>query len=153
MANFISFDLEVPLSPQDNAYELMKLFLNEGTIFGVINRNDDLLTLENRRDDVPYNTSTLIAPFLIPHNISESDITNLSIAASFTGVTVNLISSLQANTCNVFCITTTYRQYVLHHIYKLGIYSYNIASTTFPLDKLDIPLCKESTEPLRKAQK
>ena len=48
MANFICFDLEGPLSPQDNAYELMKLFPNGDRIFEVISRYDDLLTLEGR---------------------------------------------------------------------------------------------------------
>jgi predicted HAD superfamily phosphohydrolase len=50
MANFICFDLEGPLSPQDNAYELMKLFPNGDKIFEVISRYDDLLTLEERED-------------------------------------------------------------------------------------------------------
>ena len=30
--NFVAFDLEGPLSPQDNAYELMKLFPCQGRI-------------------------------------------------------------------------------------------------------------------------
>jgi len=44
--NFICFDLEGPLSPQDNAYELMKLFPDGDKVFEVISRYDDLLTLE-----------------------------------------------------------------------------------------------------------
>ena len=50
MANYIAFDLEGPLSPQDNAYELMKLFPDGGRVFEVISRYDDLLTLEDRQD-------------------------------------------------------------------------------------------------------
>jgi len=46
--NLICFDLEGPLAPQDNAYELMKLFPNGDKIFEVISRYDDLLTLEGR---------------------------------------------------------------------------------------------------------
>jgi len=39
--NLICFDLEGPLAPQDNAYELMKLFPRGGKIFEVISRYDD----------------------------------------------------------------------------------------------------------------
>ena len=69
--NFICFDLEGPLSPQDNAYELMRLFPNGGKIFEVISRYDDLLTLEEREDYEPGDTLALIVPFLLLHNISE----------------------------------------------------------------------------------
>ena len=48
--NFICFDLEGPLSPQDNAYELMKLFPNGDKIFEVISSYGDLLTLEEKED-------------------------------------------------------------------------------------------------------
>ncbi len=48
MNNFIAFDLEGPLSPQDNAYDLMKLFPDGDKLFEVISRYDDLLTLEAR---------------------------------------------------------------------------------------------------------
>jgi predicted HAD superfamily phosphohydrolase len=67
----ICFDLEGPLSPQDNAYELMKLFPDGGKIFEVISRYDDLLTLENRPDYEPGDTLALIAPFLAYHRIGE----------------------------------------------------------------------------------
>ncbi len=42
MNNFIWFDLEGPLSPQDNAYELMKLFPSGNKIFEIISRYDEL---------------------------------------------------------------------------------------------------------------
>ncbi len=42
--NFICFDLAGPLSPQDNAYDLMKLIPNGDKLFEVISRYDDLLT-------------------------------------------------------------------------------------------------------------
>jgi predicted HAD superfamily phosphohydrolase len=34
--NLIRFDLEGPMAPQDNAYELMKLFSRGGKIFEVM---------------------------------------------------------------------------------------------------------------------
>jgi energy-converting hydrogenase A subunit R len=67
--NLICLDLEGPLAPQDNAYELMKLFPRGGKIFEVISRSDDLLTLEGRPDYEPGDTLALITPFLgLPWN-------------------------------------------------------------------------------------
>ena len=70
----ICFDLEGPLAPQDNAYELMKLFPNGGKIFEVISRYDDLLTLEGRENYEPGDTLALIVPFLAYHRITEEQI-------------------------------------------------------------------------------
>jgi len=129
MANFICFDLEGPLSPQDNAYELMKLFPNGDRVFEVISRYDDLLTLEEREDYEPGDTLALIVPFLILHNISEDNITTLATAASFTGGAAKLISWLEYSVWKVFCITTTYEQYATHITQKLGIFAHNVACT------------------------
>ena len=43
MGSLICFDLEGSLSPQDNAYELMKLLPNGDRIFEVISRYDSML--------------------------------------------------------------------------------------------------------------
>ncbi|GAG18116.1 unnamed protein product, partial [marine sediment metagenome] len=94
MNNFIAFDLEGPLSPQDNAYELMKLFPNGDRIFEVISRYDDLLTLEEKEDYEPGDTLALIVPFLVLHNITEADISRLAGEASLTGGADKLISWL-----------------------------------------------------------
>ena len=102
--NLICFDLEGPLSPQDNAYELMKLFPDGDKIFEVISRYDDLLTLEKRTDYEPGDTLALIVPFLILHNISEADIGSLSRKATLTGGADKLISSLEYSGWKIFCI-------------------------------------------------
>jgi energy-converting hydrogenase A subunit R len=134
--NFICFDLEGPLSPQDNAYELMKLFPNGDKIFQVISRYDDLLTLEEREDYEPGDTLSLIVPFLALHNISEDNIATLAAKASLTGW-------LEYSGWKVFCISTSYEQYAIHITQKLGIYAHNVACTPFPLDKFRTTLCKE----------
>ena len=152
MVNFICFDLEGPLSPQDNAYDLMKLFPNGDRIFEVISRYDDLLTLEEREDYEPGDTLALIVPFLVLHNISEDTITALATKASLTGGAAELVSWLQYNSWRVFCITTTYEQYATHITQKLGIYAHNVACTPFPLDKLRQTLCKEDSELLQQAE-
>jgi len=150
--NFICFDLEGPLSPQDNAYELMKLFPYGDKIFEVISRYDDLLTLEEREDYEPGDTLALIVPFLVFHNISEDNIASLASKASLTGGAAKLILWLESTGWKVFCITTTYEQYAVHITQKLGMYAHNVTSTPFPLNKLRLTLCKEDSTLLRQTE-
>ena len=152
MANFICFDLEGPLSPQDNAYELMKLFPNGDKIFEVISRYDDLLALEEREDYEPGDTLALIVPFLMLHDISENDIAALATKASLTGGAAELVSRLQAKSWKVFCISTSYEQYAIHVTHKLGVYAHNVACTSFPLDKFRATLGKEDSALLRQTE-
>ena len=152
MANFICFDLEGPLSPQDNAYELMKLFPNGDKIFGVISRYDDLLTLEEREDYEPGDTLALIVPFLILHNISGDNIAELAAKASLTSGAEKLVSWLQSSGWKVFCISTSYEQYAMHIIQKLGIYAHNVACTAFPLDKFRATLSPEEKGLMQQAE-
>jgi energy-converting hydrogenase A subunit R len=152
MANFIAFDLEGPLSPQDNAFELMKLFPNGDRIFKVISYYDDLLTLEGRADYEPGDTLALIVPFLVLHNVTENDIASLAVKATFLGGAVDLISRLGSSGWKIFCITTAYEQYAIHITNKLGIYAHNVACTPFPLNKLRITLTEEDTDLLRQTE-
>jgi len=150
--NFICFDLEGPLSLQDNAFELMKLFSDGEKVFEVISRYDDLLTLEEREDYEPGDTLALIVPFLVLHNVSEDDITTLAVKASLTSGAYQLIFWLQSRGWKVFCISTSYEQYAIHITQKLGIYAHNVASTSFPLDKFRATLCKEDQQLLQQAE-
>jgi len=153
MTNVICFDLEGPLATQDNAYELMKLFSDGGKVFEIISRYDDLLTLEGRPNYEPGDTLALIAPFLVYHNIKEADITTLARKATLTSGAANLISRLSINGWKTFCISTSYEQYALHITHRLGIYSQNVACTSFPLDKISCTLCKEDFRALEKMEK
>ena len=130
----------------------MKLFPNGDKLFEVISRYDDLLTLEEREDYEPGDTLALIVPFLVLHNISESDIADLAAKASLTGGADKLISWLEYSGWKVFCISTSYEQYAIHITQKLGIYAHNIACTSFPLDKLRVTLCKEDLNLLHQAE-
>jgi energy-converting hydrogenase A subunit R len=152
VANFIVFDLEGPLSPQDNAFELMKLFPNGDRIFKVISYYDDLLTLEGRPDYEPGDTLALIVPFLVLQDITENDIANLAVKATFLGGAVDLVSKLEFAGWKIFCITTTYEQYATHITHKLGIYAHNVACTPFPLNRMRITLTKEEAGLLRQAE-
>jgi energy-converting hydrogenase A subunit R len=130
--NLICFDLEGPLAPQDNAYELMKLFPNGGKIFEVISRYDDLLTLEGRPDYEPGDTLALIIPFLAYHGIEEEQIAAMGQKAGLTPGATTLISKLKSRGWYIFCISTSYEQYAFPITQRLSIPSENVACTSFP---------------------
>jgi energy-converting hydrogenase A subunit R len=134
--NLICFDLEGPLAPQDNAYELMKLFPRGGKIFEVISRYDDLLTLERRPDYEPGDTLALITPFLAYHGIEEEQIATMGRKANLTTGTAELIIKLKSRRWYIFCISTSYEQYAFSVTQRLGILSENVACTSFPLAQI-----------------
>lgn len=117
----IAFDLEGPLSPNDNAYELMQLFPGGDKIFSVISRYDDLLAVEGRKGYEPGNTLALIVPFLVYHGISQADILRLAEAASLVPGAAELIARLHSQGWKVYCITTTYIPYARRLAQRLGI--------------------------------
>ncbi len=130
----------------------MKLSPNGEKVFEVLSRYDDLLTLEEREDYEPGDTLALIVPFLVLHNISEPDITSLAEKASLTGGADKLISWLQSEGWEVFCISTSYEQYALHITRRLGISARNVTCTSFPLNQFLVALCKEDRQLLQKAE-
>ena len=134
--NLICFDLEGPLAPQDNAYELMKLLPHGDQIFPVISRYDDLLTLEGREDYEPGDTLALIAPFLAHYRIEEKQIAGMGQEAKLTPGAAELISRLKSRGWQVFCISTSYEQYASAITQRLGIPRENVACTSFPLDQI-----------------
>jgi energy-converting hydrogenase A subunit R len=134
--NLICFDLEGPLAPQDNAYELMKIFPRGGKIFEVISRYDDLLTLESRPDYEPGDTLALIAPFLAYHRIEEDQIAAMGQKAGLTQGASELISKLKSRWWDIFCISTSYEQYAYTVTQRLGIPTENVACTSFPLAQI-----------------
>jgi energy-converting hydrogenase A subunit R len=151
--SLICFDLEGPLATQDNAYELMKLFPDGGRVFEAISRYDDLLTLSAKPDYEPGDTLALIAPFLLCHGIKEYDISDLARKATLTSGAVNLISRLCAEGWKVFCISTSYEQYAKRVAHRVGIFSQNIACTSFPLDKFSKDLSGEDCHILETMEK
>ncbi len=141
------------MSPQDNAYELMKLFPGGDKIFEIISRYDDLLALAGKEDYQPGDTLALIVPFLILHGISEDDIITLATRASFTGGARDLIGELQSAEWQIFCISTSYQQYAHHLTRELGINTQNVACTAFPLDRLRRKTRQEETVLLQQIEK
>ena len=133
--NVICFDLEGPLSPQDNAYEVMGLVDNGHNIFEVISRYDDLLTLERKENYEPGDTLALIVPFLIYHNISERDILKVSERAKIVDGSGILISKLKELGWIPYIISTSYQQHAYNVGEQIGVPLERIYCTSFPLDE------------------
>ena len=144
--------MEGPLSPEDNAYELMRLFPRGGEVFEVISRYDDLLTLEGREGYEPGDTLALITPFLASHAITEAQIGVLAQKAGLTPGARELVSLLHSRDWKVFCISTSYQHYALPVTQRVGIVAENVACTTFPLDHYCLTLCKEDADRVKRIE-
>ncbi len=131
----VCFDLEGPLSPQDNAYEVMGLVPNGHQIFEVISRYDDLLALEGRADYEPGTTLALIVPFLVLHGLSEEDVERVSAQAALVGGARELIADLQGEGWSVHIISTSYQQHALQTARRLGVEPEDVACTSLPLTR------------------
>ncbi|MEM2918730.1 MAG: HAD hydrolase family protein [Candidatus Altiarchaeota archaeon] len=160
MQKTICFDLEGPLSPQDNAYELMALIPNGKKIFEVISKYDDVLTLEKKPNYEPGDTLSLIVPFLIYHNISEDDIKKVSDGAKIVSGAKELISKLKELGFRVYIISTSYEQHAFNIGKRVGVSKQDIYCTKFPLDKFksyvnkkDFPLIEKTEREILKLHK
>ena len=151
--SLICFDLEGPLAPQDNAYELMKLFSGGDKIFELISRYDDLLTLEGREDYEPGDTLALIVPFLAGHDITEEQISLMGQEAGLTPGAGELVSRLKEGGGEVFCASTSYEQYAMAITGRLEIPGGNVACTAFPLDQIRRLLRRDEPALLKEAEK
>lgn len=131
--NLIFFDMEGPLSIQDNACEMMKLFPNGEHIFQVIKRYDSILAAEGGDYYDPGHAVALIVPFLLHHNITAEDMGRLAERAVIVDGARELIAGL--DNWQGFCITTSYEQYVERVMQMVGIELRNVACTRFPIER------------------
>jgi energy-converting hydrogenase A subunit R len=152
-ADIVCFDLEGPLSPQDNAYEVMGLIPRGHQIFEVISRYDDLLALEERPDYEPGTTLALIVPFLVLHGLSEEDVQGVSAQAALVGGARELIADLQGEGWSVYIISTSYQQHALQTAQRLGVEPSNVACTAFPLARYQEQLADEDVALLVRAER
>jgi len=136
MERLICFDLEGPLSPQDNAYEVMSLINGGDRIFEVLSRYDDIITLEKRTGYEPGDTLALIVPFLLLHDICEKDIKQVSDRAKIVDGAVEMIAKLKEEGWHVHIISTSYEQHAKNIGKKLGVSEQNISCTKLDLHSL-----------------
>lgn len=136
MQKIICFDLEGPLSPQDNAFEVIGLVDNGHSVFEAISRYDDLLTLENRPNYEPGDTLALIVPFLVYHGLSEQQISDVSAKAVLVDGAKELIAGLKESGWIVYIISTSYEQHAHNIGAQLSVEPENIHCTRFPLTQI-----------------
>lgn len=148
----IFFDLEGPLSPQDNAYEVLSLAENGRKIFEIISRYDDVLTLEGRSNYEPGDTLKLIVPFLIYHNISEEDMKKISRKAKVVRGARGVISELRKEGWKVRIISTSYEQHAFSIGRRVGVAKEDIACTKLPLDRYSSELKNADFHILKKLE-
>jgi len=135
----ICFDLEGPLSPQDNAYEVMKLSENGGSVFEALSKYDDYLALEERAGYEPGDTLKLIVPFLVHYGISGEDIKKVSSKAGLLRGMADTVRWIRKKEIPLRVISTSYQQHAHTIGKKLGIASEEIACTRLELENIRIP--------------
>ena len=131
--NLIFFDMEGPLSIQDNACEMMKVFPHGGQIFDVVKRYDRLLSLEGRDDYDPGDGLVRIVPFLVHHGVTADDMLALAERAVIVDGAEELIAGLDG--WEVFCVTASYEQYAARIVQRVGIDLERLACTRFPIGR------------------
>lgn len=132
----VAFDLEGPISPQDNAYEVMKLIPNGNRIFELISKYDDILTLQGKKGYEPGDTLKLIIPFLVLHKIKEKDIKKVSEKAKITKNMKSVVSWIKRRKIKMCVISTSYMQHAYIIGRKIGVENSNIACTQLNLSKI-----------------
>jgi len=142
MPGWLFFDLEGPLSPEDNAYELLGLFPKGKHVFEAVSRYDDLLYVKKGEEYIPGNALALVIPFLLRHGISSRDMVRLAERARLIPGAHEIISWAKARGWKVGCITTAYEPFATVLTRKLGIPQENVVATKLPQDK-SFPLSEE----------
>lgn len=131
----IAFDLEGPLSPEDAAFDLMRLVPRGDVVFEAISRYDDLLALSNRPGYEPGDTLALIAPFLLFHKIGASHIQELADQATLVEGATDVFNEVRQRGYEMFVITSSYEPYALRVTARLGLQADRVACTRLPLDR------------------
>lgn len=158
MERIAFFDLEGPLSPQDNALEVVSLLERGREAFAVISRYDDLRALEGVEGYEPGDTLKLILPFLLLHGIRGEDVRAVSKNAALTAGAGELVAALLSDGWRLHVISTSYEQHALRISGELGIAGENVACTRLNLEELaeritgcDLGFVRETWEFLQRA--
>lgn len=131
----IYYDLEGPVSSQDNAHRVCAASIRDGgKLFPVLSRY--VLTLAQKGEYEPGDTLGLIAPFLIEAGVTEADIRAVSAEAGLVPGIPNFFVELQEEGCLVWIVSTSYEQHALSIAERVGLPSERVYCTRFPLDQL-----------------
>ena len=136
MSYLVAFDLEGPLSPQDNAYEVIGRVPRGHELFERLSRYDDLLTLAGREGYEPGDTLKLLVPFLLANGLKEAHVREVSARASLVPGAVETVAALHERGLPVVVISTSYCQHAHTVAARLGIPAARVACTRLPLDAM-----------------
>ncbi|UCD92010.1 MAG: HAD hydrolase family protein [Methanobacteriota archaeon] len=153
MRKIAFFDLEGPISTQDNAYEVLGLVPNGHKVFEVISKYDDILALERRPNYEAGDTLSLIAPFLVAHQIGENEIYEVSKKAYLVRGINRIVTQLKEQGWMVYIISTSYEQHAMNIACQLGIAEENVKCTRFPLDRYLTEFGGEDYQPILNAER
>ncbi|OUJ19006.1 HAD superfamily hydrolase [Methanonatronarchaeum thermophilum] len=143
MRKIVCFDLEGPLSPQDNAFEVMGLLDGGKEVFEKISKFDDIISLEGREGYEPGDTLSLIAPFLVAEGIDENNVLEISNKAKVVNGSKELVNRLKKDGWIVKIISTSY-SYHAHTIGdRIGVPSEDIWCTQIDFNELQKLISKD----------
>ncbi|MCS7265613.1 MAG: haloacid dehalogenase-like hydrolase [Armatimonadetes bacterium] len=140
----VAFDLEGPLSPQDNAYELMALIPDGRRLFERLSRYDDLLALSGRPDYEPGDTLKLILPFLLAHGINETHIRQVSEKALLVDGAAECIRAIWSKGWQPCIISTSYEPHALNIAERVGVPPDLVVATKVDFETLEGAMTDDS---------
>ncbi|MEW6446841.1 MAG: haloacid dehalogenase-like hydrolase [Bacillota bacterium] len=152
MSVLVAFDLEGPLSPQDNAYEVMGCVPRGYELFERLSRYDDILALRGREDYEPGDTLMLLVPFLLANGLCDADVTEVSARAAPVPGAAETVQALQGRGVPVVIISTSYCQHAHNVADCLGVPRDRVACTRLSLDDIRARSIPEDRELVLKVQ-
>lgn len=131
----VALDLEGPLSPQDNAYEVAGLLPRGRELFERISRYDDQLAVLGTAGYEAGDTLALIAPFLVEGGVTEDDIRGITETAEIVKGAPELVEHLRRD-LDVYIISTSYHAHASRVAEKVGVKQENVRCTPLDLEAL-----------------
>lgn len=130
-----AFDLEGPLSTQDNAYEVASLLPDGKRLFERLSRYDDRLALRGREGHEAGDTLSLVVPFLVAGEVTDEDVREVSSRARLVRGAPELVRHLSSDWA-VYVISTSYRHHALAVASELGLGPGEVRCTSLDLEGL-----------------
>lgn len=131
----VALDLEGPLSPQDNAYEVAGLLPRGRELFERISRYDDELAVRGTAGYEAGDTLALIAPFLVSGGVEEEDVREITETAGIVDGAPELVQHLRRDWA-VYIISTSYAPHAHAVAEEVGVERGNVHCTPLDLDAL-----------------
>src|SRR3989344_3030731 len=139
--NMVCWDLEGPLSGQDNAFTVFQAIPGGKNIYQAISYYDDMLCgfvpghRELQKEGYEAgDTLKLIIPHLVHHGVTEEYIRNVSAQATLVPGVEELFHQLREEGHRLRIVSTSYHQHAVSIGKRLGLAERDIHCTVLPLD-------------------